>query len=33
MMHRKKLTKRLLCGLLTGWLLLSGVRPLARLQR
>jgi hypothetical protein len=25
MMHRKKLTKRLLCGLLTGWLLLSGV--------
>lgn len=24
MMHRKKLTKRLLCGLLAGWLLLSG---------
>ena len=27
-MNRKKLTKRLLCGLLTGWLLLSGASAL-----
>ena len=27
-MNRKKLTKRLLCGLLTGWLLLSGAPAL-----
>ena len=27
-MHRKKLTKRLLCGLLTGWLLMSGAPAL-----
>ena len=27
-MHKKKLAKRLLCGLLTGWLLLSGAPAL-----